>query len=284
MRVVFMGTPAFAVPTLRALAATQAVVGVVTQPDAPAGRGRALSASAVKEAALDLGLPIQQPETLRTPEAVAALAAWHPDVIVVAAFGQILRRAVLELPPLGCLNVHASLLPRWRGASPVPAAIAAGDAQTGVTIMRMAAGLDSGPIIAQRKTAITEEDTSETVLTRLADLGAALLGDVLPAYASGALVPVEQDSARVTVCGLIDKAAGRIDWSRSAAEIDRHIRAMTPWPGAFTAWEGKQLRILRARIAPDGGEPGLPGTVTARDKRILVFCGRGALSIEEAQL
>ena len=283
LRILFMGTPDFAVPSLRALAADHQVVAVVTQPDAPAGRGRELVQSAVKQAALELGLPVLQPLSLKQPEAVAELSALRPDIIFVAAFGQILRRAVLDLPPLGCLNAHASLLPRWRGASPANAAIAAGDAETGVTLMKMDPGLDTGPIIAQRHEPIRSDDTTATLLARLAGLGAALARETLPAWARGEIPAVAQDPGRVTTCGLMKKEDGRIDWSRQAAAVERHVRAMTPWPGASTTWAGKQMRIVRARVAPSPVDTPA-GTVVAIGGGFGVVCGEGTLEIIEAQL
>ena len=283
LRIIFMGTPDFAVPALRALAEDHQVMAVVTQPDAPAGRGRALAQSAVKHAALELGLPVLQPPSLKQPEAVAELSALRPDIIFVAAFGQILRRAVLDLPPLGCLNAHASLLPRWRGASPANAAIAAGDSETGVSLMKMDPGLDTGPVIAQRHESILPGDTSATLLARLAELGAALARETLPAWASGEIAAVAQDPRLVTTCGLIKKEHGRLDWSRPAAALERHIRAMTPWPGATTSWAGKQMRILRARVA-ESVVDAPAGMVVAMAGGFGVVCGNGTLEIVEAQL
>ena len=234
-RIVFMGTPEFAVPTLEALADAHQVVGVVTQPDRQAGRGRELRPSPVKEVALERDLPLFQPRTLRTPEAVEQLKGWEPDVIVVAAFGQILRQDVLDLPPHGCLNVHASLLPRWRGAAPVAATILAGDEVTGVTIMKMDAGLDTGPVLERSAPVkIEPDDTRAELKKRLAEVGADLLIRVLPAYLAGDLIPQPQPEAGVTYAEQLRKEDGRIDWQRSAAELDRQVRAFTPWPGVFT--------------------------------------------------
>jgi methionyl-tRNA formyltransferase len=283
LRIIFMGTPDFAVPSLRALAEDHQILAVVTQPDAPAGRGRAFVQSSVKQAALGLGLQVLQPTSLKLPEAVGELSALRPDIIFVAAFGQILRRAVLDLPPLGCLNAHASLLPRWRGASPANAAIAAGDAETGVTLMKMDPGLDTGPIIAQRREPIHPDDTTATLLARLATRGAALARETLPAWGRGELPAVAQDSSQATLCGLIKKEQGRLDWSRPAAALERHIRAMTPWPGASTTWAGKQLRVLRARVAPSPVDTHA-GTVVAIGGGFGVVCGEGTLEIIEAQL
>jgi methionyl-tRNA formyltransferase len=283
LRIIFMGTPEFAVPSLQALAEDHQIVAVVTQPDAQAGRGRELVQSAVKQAALGLGLPVLQPISLRQPEVVAELSALRPDIIVVAAFGQILRRTVLELPPLGCLNAHASLLPRWRGASPANAAIAAGDPETGVTLMKMDPGLDTGPIIAQRHEPIHADDTTATLLARLAGLGAALARETLPAWARGEIPAIAQDSARMTTCGLIKKEDGRMDWSRPAVALERHIRAMTPWPGASTSWTGKQMRVIRARVAASAVDAPA-GTVVAMGGGFGVSCGEGTLEIIEAQI
>jgi len=260
-RVVFMGTPDFAVPALQGLLAAPAysVVGVVTQPDRPAGRGRELRASPVKRVAQAAGIPVFQPRTLRTPEAFDHLAGWQPDLIVVAAFGQILRQNVLDLPPHGCVNVHASLLPRWRGAAPIQAAIRAGDAETGITIMRMDAGLDTGPILAQRAIPIAPRETGQSLHDRLAALGRELLLETLPAYLAGALSPRPQpdDESLVTYARQITKEDGAINWQESAVAIDRLVRAFTPWPGAFTTWDGQLLKIIAGRPAGGAGEPGL---------------------------
>lgn len=284
-KIVFMGTPKFAVPTLEALADADLyqVVGVVTQPDRRAGRGRKETLSLVKQAALERGLPLFQPESLRTPEALAHLATWEPDVIVVAAFGQILRQDVLGLPPYGCLNIHASLLPRWRG-NPIAAAIMAGDAETGVTIMKMDAGLDTGPILAQRKEPIRPDDTYATLEERLAQLGTELLIETLPPYLAGDLQPQPQPEEGVTYAYRLRKEDGLIDWSRPAVELDRQVRAVTPWPGAFTALHGQRLKILRAAPLPNWRGDGPPGTVIALDDGCAVATGEGALRLLELQL
>jgi methionyl-tRNA formyltransferase len=283
-RVVFMGTPDFAVPVLTALIGGCRVVGVVTQPDRPAGRGRQMTMSPVKRVALERDLSLLQPRSLRAPAALAQLAAWEPHVIVVAAFGQILRQDVLDLPPHGCLNVHASLLPRWRGAAPVSAAILTGDEITGVTIMEMDAGLDTGPILARREESIRADDTAATLEERLAQLGADLLVETLPAYLAGALQPRPQPEEGVTYAERLRKRDGRVDWSRPAVELDRQMRAFTPWPGAFTTLHGQRLKLLRATPLPNwrGGAP--PGTVVALDDGVAVATGEGALCLEEVQL
>ena len=256
-----MGSPDFAVPSLRALvAAGHELAAVVTQPDREAGRGRRMLPPAVKVAARELRLPVLQPPSLRRPDAVAALAELKPDVIVVAAFGQILRRTVLEIPGHGVLNVHASLLPRWRGASPVPAAILAGDRQPGVSIMLLDEGLDTGPVLATRATPIDDLDTGGTLTDRLAALGAELLVETLPRWLAGEITPQPQDESLATYARRLEKEAGRIDWARPAVEIWRLVRAFTPWPGAYTSLGDLQLKFLEAwPLAGFAAEP--PGTV-----------------------
>ena len=250
-----MGSPDFAVPSLRALVdAGHDVAAVVTQPDREAGRGRKLVPPAVKVAAQALGLPVLQPPSLRRPAAVEELAALRPEVMVVAAYGQILRRSVLEIPPHGVLNVHASLLPRWRGASPVTAAILAGDAETGVSIMLLDEGLDTGPVLATRATPIEDSDTGGTLTARLAEMGAALLMVTLPGWLARHVEPQPQDETLATYAPRLEKEAGRIDWSRPAVEIWRQVRAFTPWPGAFTSYAGDLLRI-EAAWPLEGSEP-----------------------------
>lgn len=284
--VIFMGTPAFAVPSLAALiAAGYDVVAVVTQPDAPAGRGRRLTPSPVKELALQHKLNVLQPESLRPAAVVDELRSYRPDVIVVAAYGQILRRDVLDIPAHHCLNVHASLLPRWRGASPVSAAIAAGDPVTGVTIMLMEAGLDSGPILAQREEPILYTDTTGSLTERLAKLGAALLIETLPKWLVHEITPRKQDEALVTLAGRLRKEDGKLDWAKSANALERHVRAMTPWPSAFTYWQGQQLKVLRAEIGLLDHKTKLPnGAVLVDHNHVYVQCGDGWLRLVEVQL
>jgi len=287
-RVLFMGTPEFAVPALRRLLESYQVVGVVTQPDRPAGRGQKVQMSPVKGLALAHGLPVLQPRSLRKdPVAIQAITKLRPDLIVVAAYGLILPQPVLDLPPHGCLNIHASLLPRWRGPAPIPAAILAGDEETGVTLMRMDAGMDTGPILAQRRTPIRPDDTTASLSERLAELGADLLAETLPGWLKGEIAPQPQDEAQATVCGLIRKEDGQIDWTRPAVLIERQVRAYHPWPGAFTFWRGQQLKVLRA-----GGATALharladhsPGTVILVDRTPGVITGEGVLLLEEVQL
>jgi methionyl-tRNA formyltransferase len=288
MRIVFAGTPEFAVPPLAALVASRhEVVGVLTQPDRPAGRGRRVEAGAVKEFSLTRGLPVAQPATLRTPEGRAALEAWRPDLMVVVAYGLILPPEALALPRLGCLNIHASLLPRWRGAAPIQRAILAGDAETGVAIMQMDAGLDTGPVLLERRLPIGADDDSAGLHATLAALGAAALLEAIDGLESGALRPRPQAEAGATYAPKIGKAEARIDWSEDAAAIARRIRAFRPWPVAETQYRGEQLRIHRARALQDGAVPGsaaAPGTVLGlEDDMWVVACGRGRLGILELQ-
>jgi methionyl-tRNA formyltransferase len=252
-RIVFMGTPDFAVPTLHALvdAPDMQVVGIVTQPDRPAGRGRAVQMPPVKQAALEGGLPVMQPQTLRDPATVAALRAWEPDFLVVVAFGQILRQDVLDIPRIAPVNVHASLLPRWRGAAPIQAAVRAGDPYTGITTMVMDAGLDTGPILLQDSIPIAPDETGQSLHDKLAQLGANLLVFTIRWLCAGSIFPHPQpaNEALITYAPQLKKEDGAIDWTASAEAIDRHVRAFTPWPGTYTFWNGKRLKILAGYAA-----------------------------------
>jgi methionyl-tRNA formyltransferase len=259
------------------------VAGVVTQPDRPVGRRQELTPPPVKALAAQHCLPVLQPVSLRRPAAMRALAAFRPDVGVVAAYGKILRPDVLELPAHGHLNVHASLLPRWRGAWPIGAAILAGDVETGVTIMRLDEGMDTGPLLARRAESIRADDTTDALERRLAALGAELLVETLPGFLGGTVRPEPQDDSDATYCHTVGKADGWIDWSRPAVELERHVRAMTPWPGAHTTWDGKQLRVVAARVAASA-EPAAPGTVVVAGKRPAVATGEGELVLEAVQL
>jgi methionyl-tRNA formyltransferase len=291
IRVLFMGTPDFAVPSLAALARQADVglqlVGVVTRPDKPTGRGRQLAYAPVKQFAAEHGIPVLQPGPLRRPEALQLLRELAPDVIVVAAFGQILPPDVLALPRHGCLNVHASLLPRWRGASPINAAILAGDTETGVTIMLMDEGLDTGPILAQRATPIGPEEAAGELSDTLAQLGAELLAETIPRWLVGEIAPQPQDETQATLTRLLRKEDGRLDWTRPADELARQVRAFTPWPGAFTTWDGRTLKVLRARAidAPNDLPPGTcfvpPDPASGR---LVCACEQGALGLEVIQL
>ena len=285
MRVVFAGTPQFAVPTLNALINAGIEIGAVyTQPDRPAGRGRRLMASPIKNIAEDHSIPVVQPASLREKAAGKLLESFAPEVLVVVAYGLILPSHILDIPRLGCVNVHASLLPRWRGAAPIPRAIEAGDSVSGITIMKMDIGLDTGPIIAKREVPIGDEDNSATLHDKLAQVGAELLLETLPAYVSGAAKTVEQDDRHATYANKLSKAEARIDWQRSAFEIRNQIRAFNPWPIAFTFHTGERIRILRAQIA-DKVKNGLAaGSICNVAKEgVDVACGDGILSLEELQ-
>jgi methionyl-tRNA formyltransferase len=284
-KIVFMGTPDFAVPSLEALIASQEVTGVVTQPDRPAGRGRKQQSPPIKTVAEAHRIPVYQPKSLRSEEAARPLREWAPEMIVVAAFGQILRPHVLELPPKGCLNVHASLLPRWRGAAPIQYAILAGDDETGVSLMQMDEGLDTGPVFVQKATLIQVGETAGKLHDRLARLGAELLKGHLDDILSGRLPAVPQNNDQATYAPMIKKEAGAIDWSQPAGQIDRHIRAMTPWPSAFTTWSGKMLKILAAEPVQGARLPsGLPGQVVLHQGSAIVLAGKGGLRLKRIQL
>ncbi len=248
IRVVFMGSPEFALPSLHALAGAYKAVGVVTQPDRASGRGRELKPPPVKTLALELGIPVMQPEKLRTPEAMEQLKAWSPDLIVVAAFGQILKKDVLDLPRFGCLNIHASLLPRWRGAAPIQSAILHGDEETGVTIMKMDAGLDTGAMLAKKSMRIPPDGTAGSVADALSRLGADLLIEILPRWMAGEIKPEPQDDSLSTYAPMLKKEEGRLDFTREAGELERQVRAFNPWPGAFMDFDGAILKIHRAHV------------------------------------
>jgi methionyl-tRNA formyltransferase len=284
--VVFMGSPDFSLPVLRMLARHYQVAGVVTQPDRPKGRGQTLTAPPVKIQALELGLPVIQPRRLREPEAMGQLQAWQPDLIVVAAFGQILRPAVLELPRFGCVNVHASLLPRWRGAAPIPAAILNGDDQTGVTIMRMDAGVDTGPVLSQRPLAILPDDTAGSLSERLAASGAELLIETLPGYLAGQLLPLPQDETQATYASMLKKEDGLLDFTQPAVDLARRVRAFNPWPGAYTLWQGQILKVQRAHSIHDPqptAAKATPGTPLIQEGLPAFITGDGLLILDEVQ-
>ncbi len=284
-RVIFMGTPQFAVPTLNRLIADGHEIIVVTQPDRPAGRGRTLEMPPIKQVALQHGLPIWQPESVNTPEFASSLADIRPDVGVVAAFGQLLGRQILSIPKHGYLNVHASLLPRHRGASPIAAAILAGDTETGVTIMLIDEGLDTGPILAQAACSIDPYDTTATLEQKLASLGAELLSATLPRWLAGAIEPESQDDSRATIAARVQKSDGRVDWNLSAEVLWRMCRAYNPWPGLFTFVGDRRVNLWRVRPIVDWEGDELPGEVIADyDEELVVATGRGALVLEEVQL
>ncbi len=280
IRVVFMGSPDFALPTLRALAEHYEVVGVVTQPDRPSGRGRELKSPPIKTLAMDLSLALIQPEKLRAPEAMDQLRLWAPDLIVVAAFGQILRPDVLALPPRGCINVHASLLPRWRGAAPIQAAILAGDSETGMTIMQMDKGVDTGAMISQRAIPIKAEDTAGSLFEKLSRLGADLLIETLPRYLSGELKSQVQDESKATYAPMLKKEEGCLDFTQSAEELARRVRAFNPWPGAYMDFDGARLKVHRAHV--ETGNASVGQRLVYRDQPAVGARG-GFLILDEVQ-
>lgn len=254
-RIVFMGSPDFAAITLKRLAQDFNVVGVVTQPDRRAGRGKRMVSPAVKIIADELEIPTMQPRRLKDEEAMEELRRFAPDLIVVAAYGQILRPNVLRLPRYGCVNVHGSLLPRWRGAAPIQASILAGDAETGITIMLMDAGVDTGDMLSQRAIPITAEDTAESLFDKLAPLGAELLVETLPQYLNGEITPQPQPEEGATYAKMLKKEDGRLDFTESAEALERRVRAFYSWPGAFIEWKGGRLKVHRARVER-GKSPG----------------------------
>jgi methionyl-tRNA formyltransferase len=287
----FAGTPDFAVPALERLAGSHRICAVFTQPDRPAGRGRALHASPVKRRALEQGLPVQQPTAFKSPEVIALLGSLALDALIVVAYGQILPAAVLRLPRLGCINIHASLLPRWRGAAPIQRALLAGDLNTGITIMRMEAGLDTGPMLAARSIEIGARDTAKTLHDALALLGAELIVETLDALRDGSCHEIAQPAAGVTYAEKISKREARIRWSQDSPSIWRQIRAFNPWPVAETRFKGEQVRIWEAEpldsMRPDAGSAseGTPGLVLAASPEgIDVACGQGVLRVTRLQL
>ncbi len=295
LRVIYAGTPDFAVPALSALhQAGHQVVAVYTQPDRPAGRGRKLKASAVKERALELSLPVEQPQNLRDDEVFEKLASWKADVVVVAAYGLILPKRVLDLPQHGCLNIHASLLPKWRGAAPIQRSILAGDVASGASIMLMAEGLDSGPIIAQCEIPVTAQMTSADLHDRIALEGSTKLIEILPAWCAGELRATDQNEALVTHAAKLQKQEATIDWQLPALAIHRKIMAFNPWPVAQTAFDRERdqlrlLRIWRSALVTDDmkvvfPESAVPGCVLQQEERLLVQCGNGSLELLDVQL
>jgi methionyl-tRNA formyltransferase len=282
-RIVFAGTPDFALASLTALVeAGRGPVAVLTQPDRPAGRGKKLTASPVKRYAEEHGIPVRQPATLRDEQAQAELAAFEPDLLVVAAYGLILPQAVLDIPRFGCLNVHASVLPRWRGAAPIQAAILAGDGKTGVSLMAMTAGLDCGPVFHIEELDIGPRETAGELHDRLATLGGKMLVAHLDAILGGDLEPVPQDEALATYAPKIDKQDARIDWALTADEVARRIRAYNPFPGAFCFSGETRIKIWRAAAIAGSGAP---GAVLQSDREaVVIACGDGALRLDELQL
>ena len=280
IRIVFMGSPDFALPSLRSLAQNYQVVGVVTQPDRASGRGRELKAPPVKLLAQELNIPVIQPQKLREPEAVQKLQAWVPDLIVVAAFGQILRKDVLELPKYGCINVHASLLPRWRGAAPINAAVLAGDEETGVTIMKMDVGLDTGPMLAKKSIRIKPDDTAGSLFEALSTMGAELLIETLPAYVDGRIIPQPQPEEGATYAPMLKKEDGFLDFTQPVVDLERRIRAMNPWPGAWFEWNGAPLKVHKAHVGQGKAEA---GKKLVEQNQPAVGAGGGILILDEVQ-
>ncbi len=301
---VFMGSPQFAVPTLEALARDHTILAVLTQSDKPAGRGQQLTAVPVKQWAQAHGLPVYQPKSFRKePQAIEVLRELKPEVIVVAAYGLILPQAALDVPPFGCLNVHGSILPRHRGAAPITSAILAGDEETGVTIMKMDAGLDTGPILAVAREPIRSDDTTASLGERLSHIGAQLMADTLPKYLRGEIAPQPQPEAGATYSPKIEKTNAQIDWSKPAVEIERRARAYTPWPGAFTFWNGQMVKILKSEITHRPATGNYTVCNSGRDQRLRseirgeigevvksgngpvgVITGEGVLVLKEIQL
>jgi methionyl-tRNA formyltransferase len=293
MRVIFMGSPAFAVPCLEQVAAHHQVLMVVTQPDKPAGRGGQLTAPPVKLAAEKLGLPVMQPRSMRTPESAAALAALGAELAVVVAYGKILPRAVLDLFPKGCVNVHGSILPRYRGAAPVQRSVMSGDEETGVTIMMLDEGMDTGPTLLERRTAIGAAETSGQLMERLAPIGAAALVEALASIEEGRAHPVAQDHERATHAAMLAKEEGEVDFARPAHLVSAHIRGVDPWPGAYAQLAAEpssgavsaSLKLFGAQVADASSSTGAPGTILEIGPRgARVACAEGSVWIRELQL
>ena len=284
LRTVFMGTPRFAVPSLAVLAESVDVTLVLCNPDRPAGRGRSVASPPVKGEAVRRGIPVFQPEKARHPDAVARVAAEAPDLIVVVAYGHILPKSILDIPRLGCINVHASLLPKYRGAAPINWAVARGETVTGITIMRMDAGMDTGPMLHVREMPIGEEVTAEALFSKLSLLGAEALREALRRLREGTLDETPQDSALATYAPMLKKEHGRIDWSRPAGEVRNLVRGMTPWPSAFALHAGKMLKVLSSAVAGESGAAGEAGEVVALGRDgIAVACGEGVLRLQVVQ-
>jgi methionyl-tRNA formyltransferase len=285
LRLAVAGTPEFAVPAIQRLTQAGYLCAVFTQPDRAAGRGQTLQQSPVKRCALELGIEVHQPVSFKLPEAASLLRSLQLDLLVVVAYGLILPAAVLQIPRLGCINIHASLLPRWRGAAPIQRSLLAGDSSTGVTIMRMEAGLDTGPMLASRRTDITELDSAGSLHDRLAAMGAELMVETLPAIASATVRESPQPGQGVTYADKIDKAEARIDWSLDAQRIWRQVRAFDPWPVAETRYAGQQLRVWKAQLLEGQTQGSQAGSVlSATEQGIDVACGQGILRILRLQL
>ena len=285
LRIVFMGTPEFAVPSLTALAATEDVTLVMCNPDRPAGRGRVMASPPVKNEAVRLGIPVFQPEKARAPDAVARVAAEAPDLIVVVAYGHILPKSVLDIPRTMCVNVHASILPKYRGAAPINWAVANGEKETGVTIMKMDEGMDTGPILHMRGMPVGDEDTAETMFGKLAVLGAEALVETLKIFREGALASTPQDNAAATYAPMLKKEHGKIDWRSPARKIRDLVRGMTPWPSATAVHGGRTLKVLSCAVVSEDAAPaGEPGEILAVGREgVSVACGSGVLLLATVQ-
>jgi methionyl-tRNA formyltransferase len=281
MRIVFLGSPDFAVPIFARLRQTFPIAGVVTQPDRRAGRGRVMQSPPVAQLARHFGVDLLQPPLINADAAIRRLSAWSPDIIIVAAYGQILSPKVLSIPLLGCLNVHASLLPRWRGASPVQAAIRAGDAETGVTIMEMDKGMDTGPILSQRRTEVCPRETGGELAKRLASLGGELLIETLPAYIAGEITPIPQPENLATYAPLLKKSDGLLDWGTPAQELERQVFAYEPWPTSFFHWQQRRIVVRRAHAIPE--QAGRPGRVVVLQEAPAVGTPHGVLCLDFVQ-
>lgn len=283
-RAIFFGTPEIAVPSLRALCELADVALVITQPDRPSGRGMKLAPPPVKLAALELGLELMQPKKVRTPEFAAALAGKRADLALVIAYGRILPRAVLDAPRLGCVNLHASLLPKLRGAAPIQWAIIRGETETGMCLMQMTEGMDEGPVLACERLAIGTEETAGELARRLAELGAKLVREQLPRFLRGELRPLEQNTSQATLAPILTKEHGKLDWHASAIALQRLVRGTLPWPGAFTFLNGARVKLHRVRVLAAEGSHGEPGLVLRCDRNgIDVACGAGVLALDELQ-
>ncbi|MFQ5942087.1 MAG: methionyl-tRNA formyltransferase [Anaerolineales bacterium] len=282
MKIVFMGSPQFSLPSLQALSEQHTIAAVVCQPDRPAGRGKATTAPVTKAFAVELGIPVLQPERIQDADVVSEIQTFEAELLVVAAYGQILPQSLLDLPARGSLNVHASLLPRWRGAAPVQAAIRNGDTESGVTIMRMDAGLDTGPIISQRKVRIEAEATGGSLTHHLSHVGAELLLATLPGYLSGELSPTPQDEALATYAPMLKKKDGKLDLEATADDLSRQIRAFDPWPGTFILWDDRSLAIKRAHATSHNGEI-IAGQVVLIDNAPALTTHEGFLVLDEVQ-
>jgi methionyl-tRNA formyltransferase len=284
VRTIFIGTPTFALPSLEALANDPYfdVIGVITQPDRPVGRNQVLTQPPVKELARKMGLPVMQPEKIR--DFVAEIESLKPDLIVLVAYGQIIPKAILDIPRFGCINVHGSLLPKYRGAAVIQAPILNGDAETGVTVMMMDVGLDTGPILAQEKIRLEPNETAATLFPKIAHLGAQLLPKTMKRYIAGGIKPQPQDDSLASYVKALNKEDASIDWSKTATEIERLVRAMSPWPGAWTRWNSKVLKIAEVELAPLKINQYRPGQTFVNNGRLAVQCGINSLVISRLQM